>query len=171
MYRKLKRWAERRHPNKTGYWIANKYWQTIGETKWVFATRQEGKTPIRLRSHEETPIVRHVKVKGEASPYDGNLIYWSSRMGKHPEASAGVATLLKCQKGKCTHCGLFFKNGDLKEKDHIISRNQGGADQHNNLQLLHRHCHDKKTAQDAVGNKRARRKSMPPKPNKVMRSV
>ncbi|MEH2045995.1 MAG: group II intron maturase-specific domain-containing protein [Nostoc sp.] len=95
VYKKLKSWAQRRHPNKTGVWIANKYWQTIGNDNWVFATRQERKNPLRLQKHSATGIVRHVKVKGDASPYDGNLVYWSSRMGKNPEVPKDVATLLK----------------------------------------------------------------------------
>ena len=148
MYQKLKSWAERRHPNKTGEWVAKKYWQTIGGANWAFATRQEGKNPMRLRTHAETPIIRHVKVKGDASPYDGNLIYWSSRMGKHPEVTERVATLLKKQKGKCTHCELYFREEDVMEVDHIIPKTLGGKDQYNNLQILHRHCHDRKTADD-----------------------
>ncbi|MGL5194726.1 MAG: HNH endonuclease [Chroococcales cyanobacterium] len=69
-------------------------------------------------------------------------------MGKHPEASKRDAMLLKRQKGKCSHCGLFFKDGDLLEADHILPRRQGGPDDYKNLQLLHRHCHDVKTALD-----------------------
>ena len=103
---------------------------------------------MRLRTHAETPIIRHVKVKGDASPYDGNLIYWSSRMGKHPEVTERVATLLKKQKGKCTHCELYFREEDVMEVDHIIPKTLGGKDQYNNLQILHRHCHDRKTADD-----------------------
>ena len=153
MYPKLKSWAQRRHPNKSGKWVSNKYWQTIGGDNWAFATKQEGKNPMRLRSHAETPIVRHVKVKGDASPYDGNLIYWSSRMGKHPEVTERVATLLKKQKGKCTHCELYFREGDVLEVDHIIPRINGGKDQYNNLQILHKHCHDRKTTGDgSVGS-------------------
>lgn len=153
MYPKLKSWAQRRHPNKSGKWVSNKYWQTIGGDNWVFATRQEGNNPIRLRSHAETPIIRHVKVKGDASPYDGNLIYWSSRMGKHPEVTERVATLLKKQKGKCTYCELHFREGDVLEVDHIIPRIKGGKDQYNNLQILHKHCHDRKTIEDgSVGS-------------------
>jgi RNA-directed DNA polymerase len=148
MYSKLKAWAERRHPQKTNGWVAKKYWQTIGGSNWVFATRLEGKNPMRLRSHAETPIVRHVKVKGDASPYDGNQLYWSSRMGTHPEVSTRVATLLKTQKGKCTYCGLYFREGDVLEVDHIIPRSKGGRDEYKNLQILHRHCHDRKTADD-----------------------
>ena len=105
---------------------------------------------MKLAKHSATPIVRHVKVKGDASPYDGNLVYWSTRMGKHPEASLKVATLLKRQNGKCAHCGLFFKDGDIFEVDHIIPKSKGGKDEYKNLQLLHRHCHDTKTANDEL---------------------
>ncbi|MFO7092573.1 HNH endonuclease, partial [Limnospira platensis] len=37
---------------------------------------------------------------------------------------------------------------DLIEVDHIVPRSQGGKDEYKNLQLLHRHCHDDKTALD-----------------------
>ena len=153
MYQKLRAWARRRHPCKTGAWVARKYWHTIGGDNWVFATSQEGKNPMRLLKHSATPIVRHVKVKGDASPYDGNLVYWSTRMGKHPEAPKKTTTLLKKQKGKCNHCGLFFKDGDIWEVDHIVPKSKGGRNEYKNLQLLHRHCHDTKTANDesAVG--------------------
>jgi len=154
MYQKLRAWARHRHPGKSGGWVAKKYWQTIGGDNWVFATRQEGKNPMKLANHSATPIVRHVKVKGDASPYDGNLVYWSTRMGKHPEATKRVATLMKSQQGKCAHCGLFFKDGDIWEVDHIVPKSDGGRDDYKNLQLLHRHCHDTKTANDelAVGD-------------------
>ncbi|MEG3851200.1 group II intron reverse transcriptase/maturase [Microcoleus sp. herbarium19] len=154
VYKKLKSWAQRRHPNKSGGWIANKYWQTIGDDNWVFATRQERKNPLRLQNHSATEIVRHVKVKGDASPYDGNLVYWSSRMGKNPEVPKDVATLLKRQKGKCTHCGLHFTEESVLEVDHVIPKSKGGKDSYDNLQLLHRHCHDEKTTKDgSLGNK------------------
>jgi RNA-directed DNA polymerase len=148
MYQKLKAWANRRHPNKASQWVANKYWQSIGDENWVFATSPTGGKTLRLLSHQQTSIVRHVKVKGEASPYNGDWIYWSSRMGKHPEVHLRVATLLKKQKGKCAHCDLFFKDGDLMDIDHRIPKSKGGRDSYENLQLLHRHCHDVKSALD-----------------------
>ncbi|MEH2002799.1 MAG: group II intron maturase-specific domain-containing protein [Nostoc sp.] len=148
MYSKLRAWAKRRHANKSGKWSSNKYWQTIGGNNWVFATRQEGKNPTRLRLHTETPIVRYVKVKGNASPYDGNQIYWSSRMGKHPEMTMRMATLLKKQKGKCTHCEMYFREEDVLEIDHITPQSLGGKDDYKNLQILHKHCHDEKTTED-----------------------
>lgn len=89
-------------------------------------------------------------MQGNRSPFDGDWVYWSSRMGKHPEAPTTVATLLKKQKGKCAYCGLFFRNGDLMEIDHKLPRSKGGKDSYDNLQLLHGHCHDAKTAADNV---------------------
>jgi RNA-directed DNA polymerase len=154
VYNKLRSWTQRRHPKKSGEWIADKYWQTIGDKNWVFATRQEGKNPLRLLKHADTEIIRHVKVKGDASPYDGNLVYWSTRMGKNPEVPKDVATLLKRQKGKCTHCGLYFTEESVLEVDHIIPKSKGGKNSYDNLQLLHRHCHDEKTTKDgSLGNK------------------
>lgn len=148
MYPKLKAWANHRHPNQSAEWVSKKYWQSIGGDNWVFATNQKGENPMRLHSHTETKIVRHVKVKGDASPYDGNLIYWSSRMSNHPELSTRMSLLLKKQKGKCTHCGLYFRELDLLEIDHIIPLSKKGKDEYKNLQILHKHCHDTKTTED-----------------------
>ncbi|MFO7092690.1 HNH endonuclease, partial [Limnospira platensis] len=44
--------------------------------------------------------------------------------------------------------GQFFTPSDLIEVDHIVPRSHGGKDEYKNLQLLHRHCHDDKTALD-----------------------
>jgi len=151
MFRKLLTWAKRRHPNKPTKWVVDKYWRTIDGNNWAFSTPQEGKNPMQLYKHTEKPINRHVKVKGGASPYNGDLIYWSSRMGVHPEMPKTVSTLLKRQKGKCTHCGLYFREQDLLQVDHIIPRKKSGTNEYKNLQILHKHCHDTKTAKDMCG--------------------
>jgi RNA-directed DNA polymerase len=156
VYLKLKRWAQRRHPNKSGHWMKDKYWQTIGGDNWVFATN-EGKAH-QLLKHSATEIKRHMKVKGEASPFDGNLVYWSTRMENHPEMPKQKSTLLKRQKGKCTHGGLDFTESSVMEVDHVIPKSKGGKDTYNNLQLVHRHCHDEKTARD--GSRGTRDKSL-----------
>ena len=145
---KLLKWGKHRHNNKRTKWIIDRYWQSIGGDNWVFATRQEGTNPMRLLKHSSVEIIRYVKVKSEASPYDGNLVYWSSRMGKHPEMPMRTASLLKKQKGKCAHCGLWFNEEDGIELDHIIPKAIGGRNEDKNWQLLHRHCHDKKTKND-----------------------
>jgi RNA-directed DNA polymerase len=143
-YQKLRAWAIRRCPRSNQHEIVNKYWHTVGNDKWVFST-QDG---LKLARHTDTPIARHVKVQGERSPYDGDWIYWSSRLGKHPEATNRVAKLLKRQKGKCEYCKLYFKDGDLMEIDHKTPISKGGKDTFDNLQIIHRHCHDNKTRLD-----------------------
>ncbi|NEP08216.1 MAG: HNH endonuclease, partial [Okeania sp. SIO4D6] len=99
-----------------------------------------------LNQHSDVPIVRHIKVKGNKSPFDGDWTYWGSRIGKHPGVRKEVTTLLKRQKGKCASCGLHFRATDLIEVDHIVPRSEGGDNTYKNKQLLHRHCHDVKTA-------------------------
>jgi RNA-directed DNA polymerase len=74
--------------------------------------------------------------------------YWSTRMGNNPEMPSRVTKLLKKQKGKCTHCGLYFREDDVMEVDHKTPKSKGGKDSYDNWQLLHRHCHDTKTATD-----------------------
>ncbi|WP_375505459.1 group II intron reverse transcriptase, partial [uncultured Nostoc sp.] len=151
LYWNLRNWGKRRHPNKTEKWIYARYWRRIQNGDYdanTFATSQEGKQACRLTSHAKTPIVRHKKVEGNRSPYDGDLIYWSTRLGEHPEMDATVAKLLKRQNGECAYCRLNFLDGDLLEKDHVIPRSLGGKNSYSNLELLHRHCHDKKTAND-----------------------
>ena len=151
-YQQLRAWVVRRRGKM------RQYFHTSNGRKWVFSTREEN-NPLRLLRHDDTKIVRHKKVVGEKSPYDGDTLYWSERKGKHPELSYKVAILLKAQKGKCAHCGLHFKDGDLWEIDHIIRTSLGGEDNVNNKHLLHRHCHDYKTACDkqVFGNKELER--------------
>ena len=147
LVQKLLRWGYRRHPNKNKTWANNKYWHTIGLNNWRFCCIKND-IQYALPMHPETKIIRHVKVKGEASPYDGNHNYWATRMGKHPELKGSVARLLKKQKGKCNHCHLSFQPEDKIERDHITPLKAGGDNTIDNLQLLHKHCHDKKTIRD-----------------------
>jgi len=170
-YQKLSAWAKRRHPKKNREWVSKRYWQSIGGDNWVFATRKEGLTPLRLLNHADTTIVRHVKVKGESSPYDGNLVYWSTRMGNNPEMPTRVSKLLKKQKGKCTHCEMFFREDDVMEVDHIIPKSKGGKDEYKNFQLLHRHCHDTKTVSDGSPGTKSGCNSAKPKPTRILEKV
>ena len=160
---KLLKWGRHRHRNKSRTWIRSKYFKTVDGDNWVFATR-EGKNLLKLIQHSSTEIKRYVKVKGIASPYDGDWIYWSSRMGVHPEIPARVAKLLKRQKGKCAHCDNYFKEGDSIEVDHIIPKSLGGRESYDNWQLLHRHCHDTKTVNDGSFGNKSSCNSAKPKP-------
>ncbi|MBR8841146.1 MAG: HNH endonuclease [Stigonema ocellatum SAG 48.90 = DSM 106950] len=148
LYLKLRRWAKRQCGNSKDGHV--KYWHSINGNNWVFATREGKANPFRLLSHSGycSSSTSYVKVKGDKSPYDGDLIYWSSRLGTHPQMPNHKAKLLKQQKGKCPWCGLSFQDWDVLEVDHIIPKALSGKDEYKNLQLLHRHCHDEKTALD-----------------------
>ncbi len=144
LWTRIWRWVSRRHPNKSAKWVKKKYFpQCKGTRNWLL---NDGE--YILNRHDDVPIIRHIKVKGNKSPYDGDWTYWSSRIGKHPGVRKEVTTLLKQQKGKCAHCGLTFRPTDLIEVDHIVPWSKGGDNTYKNKQLLHRHCHDSKTAKD-----------------------
>ncbi|WP_293065096.1 MULTISPECIES: group II intron maturase-specific domain-containing protein [unclassified Moorena] len=151
LWNKLQRWGYRRHSKKSKAWVNKKYWGTKVETpkkpwdapkvdNWVFMVYEDN----FLQKHTKTKIIRHKKVQDNRSPFDGDLVYWSARMQKHPEMTSQKGRLLKRQEGKCTHCGLTFRSEDQIEKHHIIPRSNGGSNLDKNLELLHLHCHDAK---------------------------
>ena len=143
VYTMLWGWAVSRHPKKTKHWIARKYWRVDDGQGWRF---QPANSTKPLARHDHTPHQRYVKVQGTRSPYDGGWLYWSRRLGRHPHVPPRIARLLKPQQGRCRACGWYFMDGDHIEVDHILPKKQGGSDARDNLQLLHRHCHDTKTA-------------------------
>lgn len=150
IYWKLWKWAKRRHPNKGEKWILRRYWKGVDRKCWDFFTNIGEFHYNLIKHHEISTNTGFIKVKGSKSPFDGDLIYWSSRMGKHPEMPISTSKLLKEQKGKCNSCGLTFKHDDVIETDHIIPTAAGGKNEYKNLQLLHRHCHDYKTKSDLI---------------------
>ena len=144
---RLRRWADRRHPNKNKHWVSYKYWTRIGNDNWVFGCKYKDNS-FELIKHPKIAIKRHIKVRGTKSPYDGDSLYWAKRQGKHLELKDSTAKMLKRQEGKCNWCQLTFQEDDVIEDDHIIARKAGGDNSLNNRQLLHKHCHDEKTRED-----------------------
>ena len=166
---KLAHWAKRRHNTKSWRWITHKYWHP-GRGRWTFGPVGN---PSLLR-HSQTPCKKYIKVRGSMSPYDGDWSYWSQRQARYPGIPKRVAILLKQQKGRCSLCGLYFTPEDQPEVDHIISKAQGGQDVYHNWQLLHVHCHHKKTAAEtkaARGANNNSRSSEEPCDAKVSRTV
>ena len=91
-----------------------------------------------------------VKVKNTKSPFDGDHVYWATRMASYNRLPTRVSKLLKLQKGVCPYCQTRFNFDSVMEVDHIQPRALGGKDTYANLQLLHRHCHIKKTRTDMI---------------------
>ncbi|WP_193200968.1 group II intron reverse transcriptase/maturase [Nostoc sp. MG11] len=150
LWRYLWCWAKRRHPNKNKKWVWKRYFKTINGKKWTFATtisdRQGKEKDLILYPIAYTPIERHIKVKGEASPDDPSLKeYWEKRHQKYGksywEKNSRNYKIAQNQNWKCPICGEPLFNGEEIETHHIVPVAQGGLDNVKNLQHLHKACH------------------------------
>ena len=80
---------------------------------------------------------RYVKVKGEKSPYDGDLIYWSKRNNKlYDGATSGC---LKRQQQSCGYCGLKLTSEEKVHLHHIDGNHNNWKPK--NLLAVHQSCH------------------------------
>jgi RNA-directed DNA polymerase len=160
MYSKLRSWAKRTCDTvKDGldrYYHNRNYTMLNGiksqRKEWADSTTAIGS--ITYHGDIHCSSTEYVKIRGNKSPFDGDLKYWSKRLQSHPELSTRKLNLLKRQKCRCAECGLYFVEGDIMEVDHIIPLSLGGKDKYDNLQLLHGHCHDRKTARDGSCTKK-----------------
>lgn len=92
---------------------------------------------------------QHIKIKGNASPYDGKNPYWAVRMEKYSGFSHRISKLIKRQYGRCAICGEAFIPMDMIEADHTVPISKGGPNNLFHLQALHRHCHIQKSHLDS----------------------
>jgi RNA-directed DNA polymerase len=81
---------------------------------------------------------KHINVKGNKSPYDGDVTYWSERNSKLYDGMTSKA--VKKQNHKCTACGLTFI-GEEKVHLHHVDGNHDNWDK-KNLVAIHESCHD-----------------------------
>jgi RNA-directed DNA polymerase len=81
---------------------------------------------------------KHVNVKEDKSPYDGDIFYWSARKSKLYGGHTSGAIIK--QNHKCAACGLSFI-GEEKVHLHHIDGNHDNWDK-KSLVALHESCHD-----------------------------
>ena len=84
IYLALEKWIQRRHPNKGRRWQKDKYFCTKGGNNWTFFTSIQSKNGMKRRIHllkaSNTSIVRHIKIKADATPYNPEYnSYFSNR--------------------------------------------------------------------------------------------
>lgn len=80
---------------------------------------------------------KHVNVKGEKSPFDGDLAYWSERNSKLYDGETSIA--LKRQNYTCGHCGLKTLSDERIHLHHIDGNHSNWK--RNNLLAIHESCH------------------------------
>ena len=150
IFKALWQWAVRRHGNKGLRWIKDKYFKVVGRQKWVFTGefRSEGGKPkiIRLASAARTPIRRHVKIRGDANPYDPTWeMYFEHRLGVKMENNLRgrykLLNLWQSQNGICPVCAQKITEITGWHGHHIIWQSKGGSDNAENKVLVHPNCH------------------------------
>ena len=105
VYKHLWKWARKRHPKMSGYKLKDKYWHKVKKNNWTFGVaNKDNEISLRLQKHSKIPIKRYAKVKGSASPFDGNQTYWAKRTGKSPMIPPIKAKLIQEQNGYCNIC-------------------------------------------------------------------
>jgi RNA-directed DNA polymerase len=80
---------------------------------------------------------KHVNVKGNKSPYDGDLTYWSERNSKLYDGETSKA--LKKQNHTCGHCGLKCTSEERVHLHHIDRNHNNWKPK--NLIVVHESCH------------------------------
>ena len=80
---------------------------------------------------------RFVNVKGDASPFNGDIVYWSQRESKHYDGIT-AKTLLR-QNHTCGYCGLKFADGERIHLHHMNGKHDDWKP--SNLLAIHQSCH------------------------------
>lgn len=81
---------------------------------------------------------KYINVKGEKSPYDGDLTYWSERNSKLYDGI--TSKVLKRQNHSCARCGLKTTSEEQVHLHHKDGNHHNWKP--NNLEALHESCHD-----------------------------
>jgi len=147
----LKRWAKRRHPNKSNSWIRKRYFKPHHTDRFQFqqpSSQSDSSKPLKLLKAVDVKIQRYVKVRHLVNPYDKEWeIYSEQRLFKRTRLAISHKPLFhklwQRQKALCLLCHqlLSFESNQAWEVHHIIHKTNGGTDDIDNLALLHPNCH------------------------------
>lgn len=73
IFQSLVSWIKRKHPKKSLAWSGNKYFRHEASRKWIFSAKIKHQGKIKhldLIHAAKMPIIRHIKIIGNANPYD-----------------------------------------------------------------------------------------------------
>ena len=150
IWKMLWQWAKRRHPMKGNRWIKDRYFKTEGNRNWIFAadikTREGEPWTVKLMKAGDTKIQRHIKIRGEANPFDRKQeTYFEDRLGQKMKASLpGKIKWFRLwwrQDKECPICKEKITEETGWNIHHILPKSEGGKDNLSNLMMLHPNCH------------------------------
>jgi RNA-directed DNA polymerase len=136
---RLFRWAKRRHPDKTGKWIAERYFRPQDGYQWTFADPASSRALIHV--HQAVKHQRHIKVKAAANPFDPEWEpYFRDRdkLLKRQSVNEYTGKVLKRQSGVCPVCRQVVEVSQ-EYRLHPIDGNKANK-RIDNVVLLHRDC-------------------------------
>lgn len=143
-------WCLRRHPQKGKRWIAKKYFQSLDNRAWVFATRTKSRRGeemwLNIKRVSDIPIIRHILIKDNASPDNPQQRdYWqlrhARRANKEWKKGSRFHNVARNQNWRCVVCKDELLNGEAIHLHHKIPIKRGGSDRLDNLVWLHKICH------------------------------
>jgi RNA-directed DNA polymerase len=150
IWKMLWSWARRRHPDKSLRWVKDRYFHQIGREDWIFGVRTTihgngDKKWVTLVKARNTQIRRHVKIKGEANPFDPAWEeYFESRLGlimkDNLRGKGRLIHLWRQQQGKRPHCHEPITKETGWNRLRVLRTAQGGTDKLSNPVLLHPNC-------------------------------
>lgn len=152
IFSSLRRWARRRHPRKPAYWRKQKYFAQHSGRDWSFfgemRTDDGQPSKIWLLRASSTPIKRHIKIQGDANPYDPAYeTYFEKREAAHMRESFRGTRILRFlwyeQSGLCPVCNLKITRTTGWRLHYCVPRTMGGSTSAENCLLLHPECHDR----------------------------
>ncbi|WP_222439469.1 group II intron maturase-specific domain-containing protein, partial [Sporosarcina sp. BP05] len=140
------KFLRRLHPKKSWQWIRQRYFKPdkTGQSNnnWILT---DPITNNQLKKVSWIPIVRHVQIQYDYSPFNKSLkSYFEKRDIKEFDRNnvAYRQKLAKKQKYKCSLCSKSIADGtEGLEVHHKIPRTKGGSNAYMNLNLVHISCH------------------------------
>ena len=118
-------------------------WETANRAFKVFLKQKTvNQYEAKKLVNKAFPAVRYsenkfVNVKGNKSPYDNDLTYWSNRNSALYDNT--TAKTLKKQNHSCAHCGLKLTSDETVHLHHVDGDHNNWKQ--NNLEAVHQSCH------------------------------
>jgi RNA-directed DNA polymerase len=161
LWQLLYKWATWSHANKSKFWIVDQYFGKFNKfrnDRWVFGRDSDA----YLVKFSWTNIVRHVMVKGTASPDDPALAdYWAKRRKKvTPPLDKYTVRLLTRQEARCPLCGDHLLTAEQPPQspeqwerwwlqvtrtaivaDYLVHHGKPGSPDGDQTRLVHASCH------------------------------
>ena len=172
LWTKLKQWVYNKHKKlgrraALGIYFTGVQRRLTYYNKWTFHATKDGKRILLVDIQEILVDIENTLPFGNSpnpyNPEDYDKV--DSRLKRQAKNDRRISilktNLLRKQDGICPACGeIIVLNSEKVERHHIVPKFRGGEDSFKNTELLHKTCHDKKTAfwQEVRANERRKEK-------------